>query len=317
MSSKKPGKQTDSSKKKTKYLEPSDKLTLISGDKLIKLDHKPTRHYWGNHVTDGMLGMLYGPRGSGKTFAALGIAISIATGKKFLGHGPEKPRNVLLLDGEMGTKLLKQRTQEMRKSLGADNLKNLSIFSPDMYRHVLPTLAGKEGQTAIDGLISKNVNVVIVDNISAWNHGGREDADGWSAWAEWMLKHKHLGRTVILIHHANKGGGQRGTSRKEDNLDFVIQLSPFSNPKHPTALSFNLTWEKVRSEGKESTPVLQVTRVERDKKPPKWEHLEVAGLEGRIAEAVELSEKGMAPKQIAEAMGVTKSSVSRYLKAGK
>ena len=35
---------------------------------------------------------------------------------------------------------------------------------------------------------------------------------------------RRRGIAVLFIHHGNKSGGQRGTSRREDILDFVIQL---------------------------------------------------------------------------------------------
>jgi hypothetical protein len=34
-----------------------------------------------------------------------------------------------------------------------------------------------------------------------------------------MLEQRAAGRSVLLVHHAGKGGGQRGTSRKEDTLE--------------------------------------------------------------------------------------------------
>ena len=43
--------------------------------------------------------------------------------------------------------------------------------------------------------------------------------------SSWMLAQRAAARSVLLIHHAGKGGGQRGTSRKEDVLDTVISLS--------------------------------------------------------------------------------------------
>jgi hypothetical protein len=40
-----------------------------------------------------------------------------------------------------------------------------------------------------------------------------------------MVSQRSAGRSVLLVHHAGKGGGQRGTSRKEDTLDSVISSS--------------------------------------------------------------------------------------------
>ena len=54
---------------------------------------------------------------------------------------------------------------------------------------------------------------------------GREnEAEGWLPVQDWALGHRRAGRSVLFIHHAGKGGLQRGTSRREDVLDTVIGL---------------------------------------------------------------------------------------------
>ena len=40
----------------------------------------------------------------------------------------------------------------------------------------------------------------------------------------WLLKLRRLGKTVLLIHHSGRGENARGTSKREDVLDTVIQL---------------------------------------------------------------------------------------------
>lgn len=306
-----------SGKKDHKFFAAFDKLQVMSGDQLLSTKHPPTQKHWGRHVVGGSLGMVYGTRGAGKTHFITGMAVAMASGEKFLGLGPKKARTVLILDGEMGTKLFKKRLEETRKSLKVDSIKNLKIFCPDMFKHVMPSLADANGQECIDELITEDIDVVIVDNYSAWNRGGREDADGWGPWGEWMLKHKHLGRAVILVHHANKSGGQRGTSRKEDALDFVIRLEATKHPEHTDALSFNLEWEKSRSEGKADTKPMRVTRIERKEKPPKWDHEIIQTKDERQAMAADLRSKKMSLAAIGKQMGIDKSNVSRLLKGVK
>lgn len=298
------------------HLKPQSKLTLMSGDKLLKLKHPPTHRHWGSLITSSMTGLLYGPRGAGKTYASLGIAVSMSTGREFLGLAPSHPRNVVVLDGEMGSKLMKKRLKEIRKSLGADSLGKLLLLTPDMYSHVLPSLGTQKGQAMIDALIPKETDAIIVDNMSCWNAGGGEDADGWSPWAEWLLKHKHLGRTVIVIHHAGKGGQQRGTSRKEDSLDFVMALTVEKDADHPNALCFGIEWQKLRAVGKQVAPALRVTRVERNGKPPKWKYSRQPSLDARIAQAVQLRGENKTMRAIADQMGVNQGTVSRWLKGG-
>ena len=308
---------SDEGGKARNVLMPNETLTLMSGDALMKVEHKPTHRHWGNLITSEMIGMLYGPRGGGKTYAALGLAVAMSTGKPFLGLKPGHPRKVVILDGEMGSKLMKRRLKEMRSSLGADTLGELLLLTPDMYSHVLPSLATQLGQAHIDKIIPEDTQVIIVDNVSAWNRGGREDADGWRPWAEWLLMHKHLGRTVIVVHHAGKSGGQRGTSNREDNLDFVIKLKPTPDPVDADALSFTLSWDKVRDVGKSAARAIHVTRAEREGKAPKWKYWDVPTMGGRTLEVVEMKEGGMTLVEIGKKIGKDKSTVSRMLKEAK
>lgn len=62
-------------------------------------------------MTTKTLTLLYGPRGLGKTFVALGIAWAVASGDGFLGWRAARPSRVVYLDGEMAA-------AEMRDRLG-------------------------------------------------------------------------------------------------------------------------------------------------------------------------------------------------------
>ncbi len=55
------------------------------------------------------IGMVYAPRGVGKTHFAIGAAYAVACGGSFLRWRAEAPRPVLLIDGEMPAVALQQR----------------------------------------------------------------------------------------------------------------------------------------------------------------------------------------------------------------
>jgi len=300
--------------RKPEYLQASETLSLMRGDKLLQFKTRRPHRHWGDLITSSMTGMLYGPRGAGKTYAVLGLAAAMATGLPFLGLAPSRPRKVVILDGEMGSVLMKRRLRELRNSLGASSLGNLLLLTPDMYTRPLPSLSTKAGQDAIDALLPEDTDVIIIDNISSWNIGGTEDADGWGSWGEWLLRHKNRGRTVILVHHAGKRGQQRGTSRREDALDFVIALRPEVDPQHVDALCFSMVWEKLRAVGKQSAPALRVTRVEPTEGAPKWRYKVLASQDERVAQALALRREGLSTRKIGERMKVDASTVSRWLK---
>src|SRR5260221_4231180 len=62
-------------------------------------------------LTTKSLALLYGPRGLGKTFVALGIAWAAASGGSFLGWRASRPHRVLYVDGEMAAVDMRRRLQ--------------------------------------------------------------------------------------------------------------------------------------------------------------------------------------------------------------
>src|SRR6266436_3484628 len=60
-------------------------------------------------LSSNTLALLYGPRGLGKSFVALGIAWAAASGGSFLGWQASRPHRVLYIDGEMATVGLQAR----------------------------------------------------------------------------------------------------------------------------------------------------------------------------------------------------------------
>ena len=63
---------------------------------------------------------------------------------------------------------------------------------------------------------------------------------------EWALEQRRAGRSVAFVHHAGKGGQQRGTSRREDVLDTVIALRKPADHKPDQGARFELHYEKSR-----------------------------------------------------------------------
>ena len=77
---------------------------------LFALDIKPRGMVLDPIIPEKGLAMLYGTRGTGKTHVALGIAYAVATGSDVpAGGGRERPRSVLLIDGEMPAQALRER----------------------------------------------------------------------------------------------------------------------------------------------------------------------------------------------------------------
>ena len=104
-------------------------------------------------------------------------------------------------------------------------IKPLNFITPDVQEYGIPDISSIKGQEAIDSLITEEIKLIIFDNISTLSRSGVEnEAESWLPLQNWTLDLRRRGIAVLFIHHGNKSGGQRGTSRREDILDTVIQL---------------------------------------------------------------------------------------------
>src|SRR5262249_56792759 len=88
---------------------------------------------------------------------------------------------------------------------------------------------------------------VHVENISVGGRsGGEKEAEGWLPMQNWALRHRRQGRGVVLLDHAGKTGGQRGTSKREDVLDTVISLRHPADYSPDQGARFEVHFEKCR-----------------------------------------------------------------------
>ena len=136
------------------------------------------------------------------------------------------PARVLYVDGEMPLAALQERLDCIVNGAGVEaNPDYFQILPADYFEAGgLPNLATRAGQVAIDHLLN-GVSLLVIDNLSTLASIGRDnDAESWGPVQDWLLSLRRLGISVLLVHHAGKGGQQRGTSRREDVLDTVIAL---------------------------------------------------------------------------------------------
>jgi hypothetical protein len=74
-------------------------------------------------------------------------------------------------------------------------------------------------------LLDKNIKLWVVDNIASLTPGIDENKkEYWDPINKWLLDLRFAGIATILLHHVGKGGSQRGTSAREDNIDTSIML---------------------------------------------------------------------------------------------
>ena len=290
---------------------PFDTLCSLSAYEISKLKLPKPKQYWGHHIKERQLGMLVGPRGSGKSNFVYGQAIAMATGKMFLGFGPETPMKVAILDGEMDMRTIQLRFYRLCKSLNVAQPKNLRVISPEFFSGIMPSLSNKEGQEKIDKIIG-DCDVVFIDNYSAFS-SGREDATAWVPWRNWLLKHKRAGRTVILVHHTGKNGTQRGASNHEDAMDFVMSLRPPKVAPVDGSLQFVVSWTKSRHQSAKSKQPFQAT-FKKENGCYTWTKSRDVDVDSRLVQVRKMLGQGKTQTEIAGVLGVDKSTISRMLK---
>jgi len=292
---------------------PSPTLVAVTSRELLKMPFPPREMLLAPWLESQSLAMIYAWRGVGKTHVALGLAYALATGGSFLGWSAPKPQSVLYLDGEMSGAMLRDRVDKL---VGGQNTvfpdHYLRFITPDMQpQRLMPNLASLEGQRVIDEVLG-DARIIIVDNLSCLVRGGKEnEAESWLPVADWALRMRASGRTVIFIHHSGKGGQQRGTSKREDLLDTVIALRRPSDYVASEGARFEVHFEKARSlYGQEVAPMEARLTVDKDGRSC-WKTRTVEA----VAEdrTVALAELGLSQAEIARELEIHRSTVKRQL----
>lgn len=294
--------------------EASEPFVVVQIDDLIAVDFPPRKDIFGGWLCSQSLNMLYAWRGVGKTHAALNIAYAVASGGRWLHWNAPEASRVLYLDGEMPGNAIQERlSQIILASEHKAKPDHFRILTPDLNRHrFLPDLATEEGQQQIDELIGDS-ELIVVDNLSCLaRRGGKEnEAESWQIVADWALQQRAKGRSVLFIHHAGKGGAQRGTSKREDILDTVITLKHPKDYEPSEGARFEIHFEKARGLHGDALEPIQA-QLKLTDNGQIWSHRALEDAQTQIIQ--ELKDEGLTIREIAEEIGISKSTVQRRLK---
>jgi len=273
-------------------------------------------HILAPPIPEQGLVMVYGPRGLGKTQVSVGIAVAVACGGTFLKWSAPQPAGVLLIDGEMPAAAMQARLASAITVSDRELSAPLRLITPDLnWESGMPDLSTLAGQQSVDSLVTDDIRLIIVDNLSSLLRSGVEnDAESWLPLQTWALRHRAAGRSVLFIHHAGKGGAQRGTSRREDVLDTVIALRRPSDYRQSEGARFEVHFEKGRSlfgnDAKAFEAQLQVDEHGR----AVWTMKDLEANQDK--QISELAELGMKPGEIAQELGVSRATIYRRMPKG-
>ena len=293
----------------------STRLRPLDLREFLKLAIKPREMLLDPILPEKGLAMLYAARGTGKTHVALGIAFAIATGTKFLKWTAPKPRRVLLIDGEMPAAALQERLASIIASTPELDLDpaNIQIIAGDLIEAGgIGNLASTDVQGELGGWLD-GVDVLVLDNLSSLTAVIRDnDAESWGPIQEWLLRLRRRGISVLIVHHAGKGGQQRGTSRREDVLDTSISLRHPADYSPVEGARFEVHLEKARGVHGDAAKPFEARLETRDGRAI-WTTRELEDANRARVEA--LLDDGLSVREIADETGIPKSTVHRLKKA--
>lgn len=180
--------------------------------------------------------MLVAPSGAGKTFLALHLARSLATGSKFFGVAPEDVGGTALLLGE-GSGGIRKRMAAMQHP------GRLPIYATGI--EALANPAARARLEAVlremnaDMLATHDVplRMVILDTLSASGILEDENDNAKAAAALKALEAlaANLGVVMVIIHHPTKtGNAERGAGSIRGNVEVLVEIlrEPKAQTRH-------------------------------------------------------------------------------------
>jgi putative DNA primase/helicase len=196
----------------------------VTATELSGLHIVPRKRILGDWFCEGDLGFFFGPRGAGKTWFTLGFVQAITTAGSFGDWKAPEVVKALYVDGEMPPDSMQERCE----GLGAIN-DNLTILNHailfDRTDRTINITNPSIQEALMTFCLDHGIKVLLLDNLSTLGVGMKEnDADSWEMVNTWLLMLRKKGIAVVIIHHSGRSGQMRGTSRREDNVFWIISI---------------------------------------------------------------------------------------------
>lgn len=224
----------------------------------------PTRHHviapW---LRTGETALIWAGSGVGKTMLTLSLALAIAGGGRVWEWMCDRPRKVLVIDGEMHLQDLQERLRLLGEVAvaGLDHDKvgeNLSIIARQAQTPSSTFFDVTDEDHQLQLLRrcrDTKADVLIIDNLSTVADGleDENEAVAFRTVQSFMLRMKQAGITTILVHHARKDGQEpRGSTALATTFEVILGLKKPSVPVHGKAC-FVANFSKFRAQGGAAT----------------------------------------------------------------
>jgi hypothetical protein len=179
----------------------------------------------GAFLRAGDFGVVFAPRGVGKTWISLLMAGAIANGSALgeWGAGTAGAMGVCYVDGEVNLPDAIERALLVNLPTGVHWLHHENVADASGRGINLVDPAQQEG--LLKTILKMKIQVLFLDNLSCLFRGMAEnEADAWEMVLAWLLELRRNQITVILVAHAGRNGEIRGTSRREDMAHWILKL---------------------------------------------------------------------------------------------
>jgi len=282
-------------------------LSILSAADLLAADIAPRDELLGPLLASDTAALVYGPAGIGKSFFALSIAWAVAGGGSFLGWKSARPHRVLYVDGEMGGVSLRERVR-----LFGPPPAGLALSAHDLGGGPILDLTQDLGLKRLMAAWD-DPELVVLDTLSSLAGLRSGDPEHWDRLQRFLLHQRKHRRALLLVHHTNKAGKMRGTTRREDAVDLVIAL------RHPEGRAgqgaragnarFEIHVEKLRRRsGLSLAPVLAALETDESGRAEwRWGRPDA----GRFEKAVAVLRRGLTARDAAAALGVSRTTLFR------
>jgi transposase len=177
-------------------------------------------------IAEKSITLMYARTGIGKTWVALSLAAAVAHGTVLFGQWrAEKPRKVLYVDSEMTSQSLGARIDVVSRMMfdgkRLPRKHHANFLSISRNRSTSDVEEFKK--EVAEYVAAEGVELVVLDNLTAFTQHN-DSAKAWEETHIWVDALRESDCALLIIHHENRAGGQRGTSATTNAVDNVLHL---------------------------------------------------------------------------------------------
>lgn len=293
--------------------------SIFTFDDFMAIQVEPRRVYLAPWIREQDIIQVYGGRGCGKSWFILQALLSITRGVPFGMWECVESVPCMYFDGELIVSDLQDRfrffnaTTSMPAKSEFHFLSNAQRTAQKLSSINLIESSWREELKQV--LLSRGIKVWVIDNLASLTPGLDENVKkDWDPINSWLIDLKHSGITTIFLHHTGKGGQQRGTSAREDNIDHSIELFKPANYETEDGCHFISHFTKHRLPRKELHRIIDTDfkLIEDEGGRYTWAYGNVQTEAKK--DSLKMLAAGCTTREISERLKVSKTTVSRWKK---